>query len=285
MAANNSRRIWLRAHTRRAAKYLLRRARAWLTEPDAMSGNPPAFGDDFNVYPELNWIFERLRAQCGGKFYPSYAWCTLHAAHLAKTLGIPRISVIEFGVAGGNGLLALECVAEQTGAWLGVTVDVYGFDAGMGLPRPVDYRDLPNLYHQGDFPMDFERLEARLERANLLLGDVRDTVPGFLATSPSPIGFIAVDLDLYSSTTHALKVLLAEPRLLLPRIHCYFDDILGYTFADHSGERLAIAEFNATNEHRKLSPIYGLRHFVPQSHRLWAWPDMVYLAHTLDHPL
>lgn len=36
---------------------------------------------------------------------PNYAYCTYHAADLARRLGIPRISVIEFGVAGGNGLL------------------------------------------------------------------------------------------------------------------------------------------------------------------------------------
>jgi hypothetical protein len=73
--------------------------------------------------------------------------------------------------------------------------------------------------------------------------------------------------------------------LLLPRVHCYFDDILGLTFADHNGERLAIAEFNEGHELRKVSPIYGLRYFVPRSQRQSAWPEQVYLAHVLDHEL
>ena len=36
----------------------------------------------------------------------------LQAGYLAKALGMPRISAIEFGVAGGNGLMALENAAE-----------------------------------------------------------------------------------------------------------------------------------------------------------------------------
>jgi hypothetical protein len=29
-------------------------------------------------------------------------------------------------------------------------VDVYGFDTGVGVPKPMDYCDLPNLYTEGD---------------------------------------------------------------------------------------------------------------------------------------
>jgi hypothetical protein len=269
---------------RSAADKVLRRARRWLRQPDHDHSQPPSFEGDASVYPKLNWMFEKMRAQHGERFRPSYAWCTLHAAHLAKSLGIPRISVIEFGVATGKGLLALEAVAAQAEAWLGVGIDVYGFDGAVGLPGPMDYRDLPNLYRQGDLLMDVERLESRLTRAHLILGDVSDTVPEFLAADPSPIGFISVDLDLYSSSVHALKVLLAQDPLILPRVHCYFDDILGYTFAEHNGERLAMAEFNAANEDRKISPIYGLAHFVPQTQRFSVWPEKIYLAHALDHP-
>ena len=37
-----------------------------------------------------------------------YAFGVLSAARLAKALGLPGISVVEFGVAGGRGLIALE---------------------------------------------------------------------------------------------------------------------------------------------------------------------------------
>src|SRR4051812_4939861 len=43
---------------------------------------------------------------------PQYLWPVLHAAHSASALGIPAIAALEFGVAGGNGLLALERAAK-----------------------------------------------------------------------------------------------------------------------------------------------------------------------------
>jgi hypothetical protein len=54
----------------------------------------------------------------------------LQGAHLAKALGIKRVSVIEFGVAGGNGLVALDRIAEKVEQALGIDIDVYGFDTG-----------------------------------------------------------------------------------------------------------------------------------------------------------
>ena len=86
-----------------------------------------------------------------------------------------------------------------------VGIDVYGFDTGVGLPKPQDYRDLPNLYRESGFAMDEAKLRARLQRAHLILGDVEQTIPKFVASQPSPVGFVSVDVDLYSSTMSALK--------------------------------------------------------------------------------
>ncbi len=44
---------------------------------------------------------------------PSYLWGALHGAHLAKILDLPAVSLIEFGVAGGNGLVALDLIAQR----------------------------------------------------------------------------------------------------------------------------------------------------------------------------
>src|SRR5690606_6371343 len=43
----------------------------------------------------------RFRVRIGAVPRPHYAYCVFSAAALAKQLGYPRISVIEFGVAGG----------------------------------------------------------------------------------------------------------------------------------------------------------------------------------------
>jgi hypothetical protein len=129
--------------------------------------------------------------------------------------------------------------------------------------------------------MDAERLQARLRSAKLMLGPVSETVPSFIAARPAPIGFVSFDLDLYSSTVDAFGIFTAEPALLLPRVTCYFDDIIGFSHGDFSGERLAIAEFNEANETRKISKLYGLRYVLVQDK--W-WTDMMYMFHLFDHP-
>src|SRR5262249_27138323 len=83
---------------------------------------------------------------------PHYARRVLNGAFLAEALGMKRISAIEFGVAGGNGLVILEVIAREVAELMGVEVDVYGFDTGKGYPKPVDYRDSPNLFQESDYP-------------------------------------------------------------------------------------------------------------------------------------
>jgi hypothetical protein len=192
--------------------------------------------------------------------YHQYAWGMVQGVNLAKVLGIGRVSVMEFGVAGGNRLVVLERIAREVQGIFGVTVDVFGFDTGIGLPKPKDHRDMPNMWSEGSFPMDVDKLKRRLERARLILGDTKETVPKFIRSDVSPVAFASFDLDLYTSTMHALALFEADHRLLLPRVHCYFDDILGFTCGDHVGERLAIWEFNESHQMRKISPIYGLRY-------------------------
>jgi len=214
-----------------------------------------------------------------------YTWSVLHAADVARHLQIPAISVVELGVAGGHGLVALEAAAKLAESELGVEVAVHGFDTGSGLPTPVDHRDAPYLMATGDFPMDEERLRARLERATLHLGDVKETIPAFVAAGDAPpVGFVANDLDYYSSSMDAFNLFLAPPELLLPRIMCYFDDTLGYPWGHINGEQLAITDFNEAHPQRQLSHLDGLRWMVPAGEFDARWTEAMYVAHALDHP-
>ncbi|WP_437762648.1 hypothetical protein WMF27_45180 [Sorangium sp. So ce281] len=237
------------------------------------------------VYTDLNRLYRRWMREENGALRDSYTWGAIQAAHLARSLGLGSVSLVEFGVAGGRGILALDRLVARLEEHFKLRVEVYGFDTGAGLPPPEDHRDLPNLWSEGYFPMDQAKLKSRLTRAELLLGLIKDTLPSFLARKPAPIGFVSIDLDLYSSTAHALQILATEPSLLLPRVHCYFDDIQGFTFSEFNGERLAIDEFNKTHEKRKISPIYGLRHFVPRETANAQWVELFYMAHVVDHPL
>jgi hypothetical protein len=215
-----------------------------------------------------------------------YGHCMLQSAMLARKLGYSRISCIEFGVAGGAGLVAMERHAEAVHAETGVEVMVFGFDTGKGMPAPQDYRDMPYLWQSGYFAMDVPKLKARLKSARLILGDVAQTLRGFVEQeNPPPIGFIAFDLDYYSSTVTALKIFETNHRYLLPRVACYFDDMVGdidWAYNEFTGELLAIKEFNANHESIKIAPVSGLRFSnrrIPQ-----IWHEQIFVAHLFAHP-
>jgi hypothetical protein len=220
---------------------------------------------------------------------PHYAYGIYQAAFLAEKLGIKSISVVEFGVAGGNGLVAMERIAVKIGAHYGLNIDVYGFDSGTGMPEPLDYRDLPYVWQKGFYQKDQSKLQARLQNARLMLGDVAVTTCDFLQqlreACGGPIGFVAFDLDYYSSTKAAFQIFDGSTATRLPRVYCYFDDIIWPEHACHNdciGELCAIREFNEQMARRKIAPIHGLQWM--RAHRA-RWNEQMYVHHDFDHPL
>jgi len=217
---------------------------------------------------------------------PGYAYGTYQAALEARALGLKGISVIELGVAGGRGLTALESHAREIQSSLGVEISVFGFDSGSGMPPPADYRDMPYVWKPGYFKMNGHLLESRLESAEVIIGNVAETVPEFAARPGiAPLGFVSFDLDYYSSTAAALALLAMDATHLLPRVFCHFDDVVGDDWELHSeytGELLAISEFNACHSDRKLARIHGLAY----KRMLQAeWHVKQYVLHCFSHPL
>ena len=231
------------------------------------------------------YLFE-LRAELDAVRRPQYAYGLIRAARQASALGIPRICAIEFGVAAGHGLLLIEKYARLVRRLTGVEIDVVGFDLETGLPAPADYRDMPYIWKKDFFKMDREALERRLDRSTrLLIGDVSDTVPEFLGGGHAPVGFVVFDMDFYSSTVDALLLFESDEERFLPRVFCYFDDIIGpddELMNEYVGELLAIREFNQEHEAMKIAMINGLRHkrVFPA-----AWNEMVHVLHRFEHPL
>ncbi len=217
---------------------------------------------------------------------PAYAFGVYSAAVAASRLGIRELSVIEFGVAGGRGLVALERLASEIGPAVGVRIAVYGFDSGKGMPPPLDYRDLPHVWGEGFYQMDIDALRRKLTTAQLVLGDVAETVPAQIAAGTMPpIGFVAFDLDYYSATKAAFRLFEGASVTRLPRVYCYFDDITGPEIAcmnEYVGELLAIKEWNAEHERVKISPIL---HLDTERIRPARWNVKMYALHDFAHPL
>jgi hypothetical protein len=184
----------------------------------------------------------------------------------------------------------MEKIAGQVSRFLDVQIDVYGFDRAAGLPMPRDHRDMP--YHWTykskirDFRMDPQQLRAKLRSAQLVLGEVEETVTTFYKTyMPAPIAFVVFDLDLYSSTMAALKIFETEESNILPRVITYFDDTIAdglEMYNDFTGELLAIREFNDCHSSMKLSKINGLS---STRYCKSSWSECIYVMHSFAHPL
>jgi len=215
---------------------------------------------------------------------PPYAFGVHAAAILARQLGLSAIQTIEFGVAGGRGLLALERIADAVQHYLNVQVSVCGFDTGRGMPAPIDYRDLPYVWAEGFYSMDAGKLKAALKPSTrLVLGDIKTSLGRW--EPEAPVGFVAFDLDYYSSTKEALNLFNRGNDSLLPRVYSYFDDVMWPPHALHNewvGELCAIREFNETHQDRKLCPIHMFRYTRP---RAASWNEQMYVLHDFNHPL
>jgi len=214
---------------------------------------------------------------------PAYLLGVLTAAKAARSQGVDEISVIEFGVAGGSGLLALQAEAAAVERATGVGVKVFGFDSGGGLPELIgDYRDHPDAWKPGDYRMDVEALRTRLDpRTRLVLGRVEETARSFVADhDPPPIGFASIDLDLYSATAAALAVFEGEERRMLRQVPLYFDDVEFLFNHRFAGELLAIDEFNARNANVKIDQWYGVRDGRPFPER--AFLSKMFVEHDLE---
>jgi hypothetical protein len=125
---------------------------------------------------------------------PSYAFGIYRAAKEAVALGYDHVSIIEFGVARGRGLMAMtEIIAEVKKIFPSLSFNLYGFDTLTGLPKTADPRDQLYLWGPGEFPHE----KPLPHNAQLIVGDVKDSLKKFFAGNPPPIAFISFDLDLY----------------------------------------------------------------------------------------
>jgi hypothetical protein len=97
----------------------------------------------------------------------------------------------------------------------------------------------------------------------------------------APLGFVAVDLDLYSSTKAALTCLTGTSDKYNPAISMYFDDVNFFFANEWCGELAAIAEFNLEKGMRRIAPDRTLLGRWPN--RLAPWSQSMYVCHVLDH--
>ncbi|MDD5302613.1 MAG: hypothetical protein PHS14_05825 [Elusimicrobia bacterium] len=216
---------------------------------------------------------------------PQNAFAMLKMADYAHRLGIKELTVVEFGVAAGAGLMNLAEVGERVTRETGVSFRIVGFDTGRGMPPPKDCRDHPELYQVGDYKMDEKALRSRLPpNVELIIGEVEETVPKFTKSlsAEAPLAYICLDLDYYSSSLTALQVLTADADLYLPLTIIYLDDLEDDMHNTHCGELAALKDLAPG-----LAPRVIERHPFLRSYRLMKnarWVDHIFYYHVVDHP-
>lgn len=213
---------------------------------------------------------------------PHYLYCCYNAALLAKKLGINKISVIELGVAGGNGIIFLEKIAKKIKKDLNIEIIIIGFDSGEGMYSPNENFDLPYFFKKGQFTMDKKILEEKLNSAKIIYGNIENTlIEYFNNTKNYPIGAILNDLDYYSSTCSSLKVY-NYPNLFLPRVITYFDDTIGSEeelYTDAIGQLKAISEHNNLNNNK----LYLNKNLLANSNEIWRY--QIYYTHFFENKI
>ena len=242
------------------------------------------------LYGEASWVNRngsfRDREQFGLISRANYLYGMLRAADCAKYFGKTRVTAIEFGVASGAGLLNMADLAQLIQAETGIEFDIVGFDTGQGLPQVQGYKDHPEIWNPGDFAMeDRESLVRKLKgRAKVIWGDIADTIGLFTeSVDPAvPIGFVSVDVDIYSATKSALRCLAGHPEKYMPAISMYFDDVSFFFANEWAGELAAIAEFNNEQALRKIGQDRSLPGHRPI--KADGWYSAMYVCHVLDHP-
>ncbi|MEM9498568.1 MAG: hypothetical protein AAGA28_11660 [Pseudomonadota bacterium] len=226
-----------------------------------------------------------------------YAYPLMTAAAQAKALGLRGFRAIELGVWTGIGLLNLGSLASVIGDVHDLEIEVVGFDTGAGMPDPIGWPDHPELWQTGQLLMpDFNELRTRLpDNTKLVIGNVADTIVDFSKSLSKelPLGFVALDVDYFSSSEAALKVFdLEDQTHYLPATPVYVDDsYIGVTQHEFSGEALAIHLRNLPNiraiEEGRFDDASQLilRKHVRPGKPGKAWHHCMYFAHMLRHPV
>ena len=214
-------------------------------------------------------------------FKPHYETVLLESCKEAKKLGINSVSVLELGVAGGNGIIALEKYKKSIEKNLKIKIDIYGFDTGEGMPQSNLKEDLVFVFKPGQFKIDKD-LISKKTNSKIFYGDIKNTLNEFIKLNPSKISCIFFDLDYYSSTKAFLDQINNLNECLLPRVLCYFDDlhVPEKYISNINGVPLAINEFNSMNTNYKLGA--SVDHILDFKFPLAK--SLVYILHDFNHP-
>lgn len=173
-------------------------------------------------------LLEALRAS------PVYVDRCAHLDHAARVA--PAGTAAEFGVFRGHSLCRI--LDARKGL-------AYGFDSFEGLPESWDTGS-GEAHQPGHFATELPK--DLPNRARLVQGWFKDTIPAWLAEHDDAIALLHIDCDLYSSTAEALEGLNDR---IVPGTVIVFDELVDWAEAWYpnwrEGEWKALCEWIKTS--------------------------------------
>ena len=109
----------------------------------------------------------------------------LESAIEAK-LNYDEITFIELGVAGGNGIVALEKYKTKIEKIYNIKIKIFGFDNGEGLPKSDNIFDLKYAIREGDYKIDKNKLRKKVG-TKIFFGDASESLDDFVRSNPKNI--------------------------------------------------------------------------------------------------
>ena len=238
----------------------------------------------YNIVSILVFIFGSFSKKIDYDLVPRqpYAFGLKTAFNEAKSLGVKKITIIEFGVASGAGLFNLAQISKKLSVELKVDYEIIGFDTGKGMPKPLDYRDHPEKYGYGDFPTLGLNPEKLPQKTRLIIGEIDASLSEYKEklNEDSLIAFVSIDVDYYSSTRDCMNLFSGLQSLYLPKVVIYLDDVNNIDHNQYCGELLAISEYNNEDFPRKICKMTQLRNWRIFKNALWL--DQMYFLHIFD---
>lgn len=181
-------------------------------------------------------------------FRPEYEILIDYYLSKEENKNLDHISIIEFGVASGNSLKYLEDLKIKFEKRYNVEIRLFGFDTFEGMPKTENIYDQSYDWNKGDYSSDYNKVLSKVKSANLIKGDIKNTVTYelFESLKISNILIVIFDLDYFSSTNSSFKIFENSfSSFMMPRVGLFFDNI--HSSSEISGEYYSIQKFNNEN--------------------------------------
>jgi len=95
-------------------------------------------------------------------FRPHYETMLLESCTEAKKLAYNEVSILELGIAGGNGILSLEKYKKNIENITDVKINIYGLDSGEGMPTSDNKADAIFLTKEGSYKIDKKKNRSKI---------------------------------------------------------------------------------------------------------------------------